>query len=78
MREGYQLDPALETQDDEDRQQYLEHRLRATVALAPFPAAKVLCVLGFGGGGGWFPSVPQVSARSRAVLARVERLAHDC
>src|SRR5205085_12603408 len=41
MREGYLLDPALETQDEEDRQPYLETRLRATVALLYREAPRV-------------------------------------
>jgi phenylacetate-CoA ligase len=45
MREGYLLDPALETQDEEDRQQYLEHKLRATVALLHREAPRVRRVL---------------------------------
>src|SRR5256885_2030234 len=41
MRESYQLDPALETQDEEDRQDYLEGKLRATVALLYREAPRV-------------------------------------
>jgi len=41
MRDGYLLDPALETQDEEDRQLYLEGKLRATVALLHREAPRV-------------------------------------
>ncbi|MFL5278431.1 MAG: phenylacetate--CoA ligase family protein [Myxococcales bacterium] len=41
MREGYLLDPALETQDEEDRQLYLEAKLRATVTLLHREAPRV-------------------------------------
>src|SRR5437762_3242792 len=41
MRESYQLDPALETQDEEDRQDYLESKLRSTVALLYREAPRV-------------------------------------
>src|SRR5256885_3358947 len=45
MREGYQLDPALEAQDEEDRHSYLEGKLRATVSLLYREAPRVRRVL---------------------------------
>src|SRR3954466_6369750 len=41
MREGDLLDPSLETQDEEDRQLYLEAKLRATVTLLHREAPRV-------------------------------------
>src|ERR1043165_8954692 len=45
MREGYQLDPALETQDEDERQSYLEGKLRATINLLYHEPPRVRRVL---------------------------------
>src|SRR4051812_50135906 len=71
MREGYQLDPAVETQDEEDRQQYLEGKLRATVALLYREAPRVRRLLDSAGIG---PGQFTLADLSRIPITRKDAL----
>jgi phenylacetate-CoA ligase len=71
MREGYLLDPGLETQDEDERRSYLEGKLRATAVLLHREAPRVRRVLD---SAGIDPAQLDLATLSRVPITRKDDL----